>query len=172
MSNCNQSTTLIDEGIKLQNNMDSAPINQENCQCLFNSLIFYTNTCPNLAYSVSILSRFKSAFLQNHTEAAKRVLRYICKTTSRSIFFPAKNDLTWLATQIQIGDEILIGFLFKLGIAPIAWLSKLQPIVFLSTTEAKYKALSDAAKEVTWIVALRNIKTYNDKPTQILCNNT
>lgn len=39
---------------------------------------------------------------------------------------------------------------------PIAWLSKKQPIVVLSTSEAEYVALSSATQEAVWLKRLLN----------------
>lgn len=43
------------------------------------------------------------------------------------------------------------GNLFLLAGAAVSWLSKKQPVVALSTSEAKYVALSSAAQEAIWI---------------------
>ena len=42
------------------------------------------------------------------------------------------------------------GFIFSLYEGPISWRSSLQPITALSTTEAEYIELTEAAKEVIW----------------------
>ena len=44
---------------------------------LIGSLIYLTNTHPDLSYVVSILSRFMQEPRDSHRNAAKRVLRYI-----------------------------------------------------------------------------------------------
>jgi hypothetical protein len=40
---------------------------------------------------------------------------------------------------------------------PIIWVSKLQTDIALSTTESEYSALSKAAREVLWLIALTDI---------------
>ena len=42
-------------------------------------------------------------------------------------------------------------YIFTLGGTPMSWKSKLQDRVALSTTEAKYIAISEAAKEMIWL---------------------
>ena len=43
------------------------------------------------------------------------------------------------------------GYCFKFGNGAISWKSKLQECTTTSTTEAKYVAASDAAKEALWL---------------------
>jgi hypothetical protein len=43
------------------------------------------------------------------------------------------------------------GYVFNLGSAAISWSSKRQPIVALSTCEAKYVGQKNAAKEAVWL---------------------
>ena len=42
------------------------------------------------------------------------------------------------------------GIIHKLGESSISWSSKLQPTVFLSSTEAEYRVLTDAAKDIIY----------------------
>lgn len=43
------------------------------------------------------------------------------------------------------------GFVFFLGCGPIAWVSRRQSCVSLSSMEAEYISLSDACQELTWL---------------------
>jgi hypothetical protein len=47
-----------------------------------------------------------------------------------------------------------LGYIFQLGSEPITWGSRKQPIVALSSTEAKYRPLIEGAKEVAWFKLL------------------
>ena len=44
-----------------------------------------------------------------------------------------------------------IGFVFTLGGTTISWVSNLQKIITLSTTEAKYVAATEVGKEMIWL---------------------
>ena len=43
------------------------------------------------------------------------------------------------------------GMFFTIGRTTISWISKLQKVVALSTTEAKYVAATEASKEMIWL---------------------
>ena len=43
------------------------------------------------------------------------------------------------------------GYVFTIGGTIISWISKLQKIVALSTTEAEYVVATEASKEMIWL---------------------
>ena len=48
------------------------------------------------------------------------------------------------------------GYAFKFGGTTISWKSCLQSVVALSTTEAEYMAMNEAAKEAMWLKEICN----------------
>ena len=44
-----------------------------------------------------------------------------------------------------------IGYVFTMGGTTVSWISKLQQVVALSTTEAEYVAAIEASKEIIWL---------------------
>jgi hypothetical protein len=44
-----------------------------------------------------------------------------------------------------------IGYVFTIGGTTISWISKLQKVFSLSTTEAKYVVSTEASKEMIWL---------------------
>jgi hypothetical protein len=44
-----------------------------------------------------------------------------------------------------------IGYVFTIGGTTVSWISKLQKVVSLSTTEAEYVAATEASKEMIWL---------------------
>ena len=63
------------------------------------------------------------------------------------------------------------GFVFDFG-GPISWQSKKQPTVALSSTEAEYMALTQAAKEAIWLQGLLSeLGIKETRPTTILEDN-
>uniref|UniRef100_A0A3Q7GHA7 Reverse transcriptase Ty1/copia-type domain-containing protein n=1 Tax=Solanum lycopersicum TaxID=4081 RepID=A0A3Q7GHA7_SOLLC len=48
----------------------------------------------------------------------------------------------------------MTGYVFTLGGSVVSWKAALQPTVTLSTTEAEYMALTEAAKEEIWLKGL------------------
>jgi hypothetical protein len=55
----------------------------------------------------------------------------------------------------MVGDKdsrrSTIGYVFTIGGTIVSWISKLQKVVALSTTEAEYVAATEASKEMIWL---------------------
>jgi hypothetical protein len=65
------------------------PVDSEvNYAELVGSLLYLTtNTRPDVAYAVGVLSRFMSKPMDKHWTAAKRVLRYLAGTHTLGLFY-------------------------------------------------------------------------------------
>jgi hypothetical protein len=119
---------------------------------------------PDISHAVNEVCRHMANFGEQHWQAAKRVLQYIKSTNTLGITFKP------FRSKAQSGDTITIdaysdsdwagdpderksvsGFVVKLDGCTVVWLCKKQSIVTLSSGEAEYVALNEAAKEVIWI---------------------
>ena len=83
-------------------------------------------TRPDIAFSITALSRYNILPLQMHLTAAKRVLRYLVATKTRGLFYPSEGsgylhgytDSDWAgqtSTRKSVG-----GYIFIDG-GPISW---------------------------------------------------
>ncbi|PKI68060.1 hypothetical protein CRG98_011656 [Punica granatum] len=110
---------------------------------LAGSLIYLTNTRPDILQAVRAIQRFMSKPSKIHYAAAKRFLR---RSTS--------------------------GYLFCLGSKLISWSSRKQNIVALSSAEAEYAAATSAACEAVWLRGnLTDLQRKEEEPTVIFCDN-
>ena len=114
-----------------------------------------------------------------HTTALKRILRYLSGTRSYGIrynalpqqpdFFHGFADAAYANAEKYSTS----GYVFIAGNGAITWSSRRQSISALSSTEAEYVAISEAAREACW---LRNVYTelgllQEDVPTLIKGDN-
>ncbi|KAE8541144.1 hypothetical protein D1P53_002499 [Cryptococcus gattii VGV] len=120
-----------------------------------------TVTRPDLAHAASVLSRFFSKWNESHWLAAKHCLRYIRGTSDLSLVFDAHSSKRVALGYVDAdwgGDldtrRSTTGYVFKVYGGVVAWKSKRQPTVALSTTEAEYMASADAAKQAIWLRVL------------------
>ena len=99
----------------------------------------------------------------------KQIFHYLKGTINLCIKYKksADNCLVGFSDADWAGDmtdrHSTTGNLFMMSGAAIDWLSKKQPVVALSTTEAEYVALSAATQEVVW---LSRLLTYIKAPLQ------
>lgn len=141
-----------------------------------------TGTRPDIAHTVSILSRFSSNPDAKHWAALKRLLRYLRGTTDLSLVYRGGPDRT--AEPVLTGfsdsdyawdDETarsMTGYVFQLCGSSISWQSKRQATVATSTSTAEYVALSEAAREAAWLRAVLGELGYDmSDPTAIFGDN-
>ena len=62
----------------------------------------------------------------------------------------------------------MTGYVFKLAGGPISWRSKLQPTVALSSTEAEYRAITEAGQELLWLRRMMGYYGFHDSNPTIL----
>ena len=130
---------------------------------LVGSLLYLLFTRPDLAFAVGQLSRYLTAPRRIHwlAIAACRVLRYLRGTTNLGVSYAAPEEeeepvmITGYSDADWAGDRdsrrSTTGFIFMMCGGPIAWKTKLQPSVALSTTEAEIMALAAAVQEGVWL---------------------
>jgi len=123
---------------------------------LVGSLLYLsTTTRPDIAFAVGVLSRFMSCPEQDHMRAAKGVLRYLRGTTRLGVVYGGSEPLQGFVDAdragVVDGRRSTTGFVFTLNGGPIAWASKRQSTVAISTAEAEYVAAALATKEALWL---------------------
>jgi hypothetical protein len=174
MENCNPVSTPLDSSVKLTKTMPETDksVDQTEYQQLIGEISFAAiATRPDVAFAASHLAQFNCDPCQRHMAAAKRVLRYLKGTMSLGIVY-YQQKVSSARPHAVYSDEVgysdadwagdvdsrrsTTGYVVLLNGGPIAWKSCRQSTVALSTMEAEYMALTDAAKEIKWwVVELR-----------------
>lgn len=163
MSNANSVTTPIELGIKLKKSdrIDDRSKSSESESLPYRELLgslMYLAVCtrPDIAHVVSYLSQYNSCYDSTHWAAAKRVLRYLKGTQDVGLSFRNTEeslkgfvDADW--ANCPNDRRSYSGFVFILGGNPISWESRKQRTPALSSTEAEYMALTEAAKEALYL---------------------
>jgi hypothetical protein len=114
-------------------------------------------TRPDISYAVSKLSQFLKHPGLPHFTAAMQVFRYLNGTMYRGLHFQKQDSYNLRAfIDSDWGNcpdtrRSHTGFLVLRQSHLISWKSTKQSTVSLSSTEAEYKALADACKDVVWI---------------------
>ncbi|KYM95345.1 Copia protein [Cyphomyrmex costatus] len=125
---------------------------------LVGSLLYLAvSTRPDIAHVVSALGQFNCNHKTKHWIAAKHVLRYLKGTMNFSLSFKRTQkdligyvDADWGNCRVDRRSYTGIVFIFAGG--AISWESRKQRTVALSSTEAEYMGLTDAAKEAVYLI--------------------
>ena len=86
----------------------------------------------------------------------KWILRYLRGTTNQELCFGGSNiALQGYVDADMAGDRdnrrSTTGYVFTVGGTAVSWVSKIQSVVALSTTEAEYVSATKASKEMIWL---------------------
>lgn len=138
------------------NTEDGEPLDDpSNYRMVVGKLNYLTNTRPDLSFAVQSLSRFMQEPRTPHFKAMEHVLKYIKGTEGQGILMKvidtislqAFSDSDWASCPVT--RRSITGHLVLLGNSPISWKSKKQSTVSKSSTEAEYRAMSQATSEIT-----------------------
>ena len=143
-----------------------------------------TATRPDLAYIVTLLSRFMNRPTKMHLQIARRVLRYLKATIAHKLTY-VKSDKTLEIVGHSDSDwasdndyQSISGYVFKLheNSAVVSWRSGKQYLVAASSTEAEYIALFHAVCEALFLRQLvaeitcsspQTVQIYGDNVSSI-----
>ena len=114
---------------------------------------------PDISFAVNQVSQFCENPQRCHWTAVKRIMAYLKRTPEHGIRFgPKLNPLLGFTDADFAGDtetrRSTSGYVFLLNEGPVAWNSRRQKCVTLSTTEAEYVAACEATRECIWIKRL------------------
>ncbi|XP_074293720.1 secreted RxLR effector protein 161-like [Silene latifolia] len=158
MEDCDIAITPMNTNEKLQRNDGTSPTDERLYRSIVGGLNYLTHTRPDIAYSVSVVSRFLHSPTKQHLGAAKRISRYIARTAEKGIWYEASEnfklvvyiDSDWAGS---LDDrKSTSGSVFTLGSGAITWSSKKQDIVALSSTEAEYITSGAAGRQAIYVV--------------------
>lgn len=117
------------------------------------SLTLYVQT----SHAVNRLALYMANLSLQHRTALKDILHYLSGTFSHSIVYkqlPENQDFFGYADAAHINRDKLrsiTGYIFIIGSGAITWSSKHQIVHILSSTEAKYVALSKTVCKACWL---------------------
>ena len=132
------------------------------------SLMYLTAIRLDLMFVVSLISRFMACPTQQYFATAKRVLRYLKGTIDYG-------DLNEFTDSDYAGDmedsKNTSSYVFMMSGGAIAWSSRKQPIVTLSTTEVEFVAASACACQAVWMRRLlKEIGHSQIEGTKLMCD--
>ena len=161
MVDCKAVNTPMEAGLSLVRDDSAVCEGQFPYQQLLGSLMYLSVlTRPDISYSVSYLSQFNNCYTETHWKHAKRILRYLKGTKNYGLSFGKTDksedkflecyvDADWDSNSYD--RKSYTGFCFQFAGGPISWESRKQSTVALSSTEAEYMAMAEAAKEAIYL---------------------
>ncbi|XP_071695060.1 secreted RxLR effector protein 161-like [Rutidosis leptorrhynchoides] len=122
-------------------------------QMMVGKLIYLAHTRPDITHVVGVVSQFMHQPQVHHMKAVMRIIRYLKKTTGNGVVFKKNGhleaqvytDASWAGEK---GDRRLTsGFFTIVGGNLVAWKSKKQKVVSLSSAESEFRGIAKGVVE-------------------------
>lgn len=159
MSNCKEARTPLPAGAVLVGNTEQATdVFRTQYQSIIGSIMYaMLGTRPDIAFAVTRLAKYAHNPSADHMRFAKYVLRYLQGTLSYALCYDgasrsgliAYSDSDW--AEDHDDRHSTSGFVFLMANCVVSWVSRRQPTVSMSSTEAEYKAASDCCRQMAWL---------------------
>lgn len=182
MLGCEPIGSPMEQNHGLEECFDQVPADKEQYQRLVGRLIYLSHTRPDIAYAVSVVSRFMYNPGQQHMDAVIRILRYLKSAPGRGLMFSKHGHLNISGyTDSDWGGKgdrrrSTSGYVTFVGGNLVTWKSKKQQVVSLSSAEAEYRAMVKGICELLWLKRLMEelgfptknpMKLFGDKQSAI-----
>src|SRR4051812_37492124 len=144
--------------------------------------LMYAMQCtrPDIAYAVSLTSRYQSDPGVDHWTAVKNILQYLRRTKDMVLSYGGDEqlvvngytDASWNTDPDDSKSQS--GYVFILNGAAVSWRSAKQSVVARSSTKSEYMAASETSQEAIWMkefIAELGVVPSALDPMSIYCDN-
>lgn len=183
MQDCKPILTPFPTNVKLSSKMSpgSEEERMEISRILYASAVgslMFAMICtrPDIALAVGVVSRYMAEPGREHWEAVKRIFRYLKRTSDVALCY-GESGLTVkgyvdsdYAGDLD-GSKSTTGYAFTLSGGTVSWVSKLQSVVAMSTTEAEYVVAAQASNKAVWLKMLLEELGHKQEKITLFCNN-
>lgn len=134
------------------------------------------STRPDISYAVSQAAKYCQNPTSTHWEAVRQIFGYLNGTKDLGIWLGGQlSGIEGYSDAEFAGDmndrSSTSGSIFFFRGGPVAWSSKKQNCIALSTTEAEYVSTCEATKTAIWLRCLLQDFTGVEQPVPMLCDN-
>nr|GFA81041.1 retrovirus-related Pol polyprotein from transposon TNT 1-94 [Tanacetum cinerariifolium] len=184
---CDPVDTPMVEKSKLDEDREGKAVDLSHYHGMIGTLLYLIASRPDLQFAICICARYQARPTEKQVHAVKRIFRYLRGTVNRGLWYPKDSSvaLTAFADADHAGCQdtrrITSGSVQFLGERLISWSSKRQKSAAISSTEAKYIALSICCAQILWMrsqlsdygLVFNKIPMYCDNKSAIAlcCNN-
>jgi transposase InsO family protein len=179
MTDAHDTHTPMAQGLNLTAAKDEQdPQLRTRYQSIIGSLMYaMLGSRPDICFTITRLSQFGSNPTDEHLRIAQRTMRYLNTTAQYQLVYgnPDCSDLIgysdsdWAANSDD--RRSTTGYVYTLNGGAVAWATRKQRTVALSSTEAEYMALTETSKHALWVKSLCEQLSFDiDLPISIHCD--
>ena len=157
LDNAAHAKTPMAANAKLTNDSSSESVDVTLYRSMIGCMLYLTANRPDIAFSVGVCSRFQSNSKVSHLNVVKRIIKYVGETCDYRLFYSKESNLSlagfsdsdWAGNADDRKNTT--GGCFYVGANLVAWMSKKQNPVSLSTAEAEYIAARSYCSQLLWM---------------------
>nr|GEU52682.1 uncharacterized mitochondrial protein AtMg00810-like [Tanacetum cinerariifolium] len=172
-------STNISQGekSKLDEDLQRKPVDATLYHDMIGSLMYLTSSRPDLIYAVCLCARYQAKPTEKHINALKRIFRYLKGTINMGLWYLKDTGMsltTYADTDhIRCQDTrgITSGSAQFLGDKLVSWSSNKQKSTAISSTEAKYIALSGCFAQILWTRSQLTYYGFQFNKISLYCDN-
>jgi transposase InsO family protein len=170
--------TPMSTSVKISSDLAGKSVDRSLYRSMIGSLLYLTASRPDIAFNVGVCARFQANPKESHLNAVKRIIRYVNDTLLYGIWYSRETNLVvaeysdadW-ASNANDRKSTSRGC-FYVGNNLVAWMSKKQASISLSTTEAEYIAAGSCCTQLLWMKTLLGDYGCSQDTMTINCDNT
>ncbi|KAH9668961.1 Integrase catalytic domain-containing protein [Citrus sinensis] len=171
MQDCKSISTPLSVNFKLSSSM--CPSNEAERKEM--SRVPYASVVGSLMFAMICTRPDIAQAVGAHWIIVKRILRYIRGTSDVALCYGGSEFTVRGYVDSDFAGDLdkrksTTGYVFTLAGAAVSWVSKLQTVVALSTTEAEYMAATQACKEAIWIQRLLEELGHKQQKIPMFCD--
>ncbi|KAF7127450.1 hypothetical protein RHSIM_Rhsim11G0030000 [Rhododendron simsii] len=178
LDSAKHSRTPMSTTTRLSKDLDGISIDQTLYRSVIGSLLYLTASRPDIAFSVGVCARYQANPKESHLTAVKRVIKYINGTMGYGIWLSKDtnsnlagfSDADWAGCADD--RKSTSGECFYFGNNLVAWLSKKQNSISLSTTDTEYIAAGSACTQLLWMKQMLDDYGLPQECITLYCDNT
>ncbi|GKB50266.1 retrotransposon protein, putative, ty1-copia subclass [Tanacetum coccineum] len=179
--------TPLEEKSKLDEDLQGKPVDATLYRGVIGSLMYFTSSKPDLIYAVCLCTRYQAKPTEKHLQVVKQIFQYLKGTINMGLWYLKDTGISLTSyadadhARCQDTRRSTLGSAQFLGDKLVSWSSKKQKCTTISSTKAKYIALSRCCAQILWMHSqltdygfqFNKIPLYCDKKSVIAlsCNN-
>jgi hypothetical protein len=170
--------TPMSTSVKICSDLAGKPVDPSLYRSMIESLLCLTASRPDIAFSVGVCARFQANPKESHLTAVKRIIRYLNDIVLYGIWYSRETNLVvvgysntdWAGNADD--RRSTSGGCFYVGNNRVAWMSKKQASISLSTVEVEYIAAGSCCTQLLWMKTLLGDYGFSQDTMIINCDNT
>ncbi|GKF43469.1 hypothetical protein Tco_0130021 [Tanacetum coccineum] len=129
---------------KLTKDEEGESVDNTKYRGMIGSLLYFTESRPDIVFSVCLCARFQEDPKTSHLEVVKCIFRYIKGTTHFGLWYPKGSDIETIVyadsyhARDYVDRKSTSGIYTFMGCCLTYWFMKKQTALAVSTTEAEY----------------------------------